>query len=291
MAGRHGNKGVVSLILPEEDMPYLPNGEPIDILLNPLGVPSRMNLGQILEMHLGMAAKELGVYMATPVFDGATVPEIVDALKEAGCDEDGKTELYDGRTGEKFDNRISVGVMYFIKLHHMVDDKLHARSTGPYSLVTQQPLGGKAQFGGQRFGEMEVWALYAYGAAHVLQEMITTKSDDVVGRVKVYEALVKGTPLPKSGVPESFRVLIKEFQALGLDITVLNPEGKFVDFKEIEAAEDDSYLNTDEVDSDIPEEPNEPDSDYTEEDDFDNDLDSIDDAPIEELEAMEGAED
>ena len=292
MAGRHGNKGVVSLILPEEDMPYLPNGEPIDILLNPLGVPSRMNLGQILEMHLGMAAKELGIYMATPVFDGATVPEIVDALKEAGCDEDGKAELYDGRTGEKFDNRISVGVMYMIKLHHMVDDKLHARSTGPYSLVTQQPLGGKAQFGGQRFGEMEVWALYAYGAAHVLQEMITTKSDDVVGRVKVYESLVKGTPLPKSGVPESFRVLIKEFQALGLDITVLNPEGDFVDFKEVEEAEEDSYLSTDEVEqNDLPDTPDEPDEIYEEEDEFDNDLDSIEDAPIEELEAMEGAED
>ena len=291
MAGRHGNKGVVSLILPEEDMPYLPNGEPVDILLNPLGVPSRMNLGQILEMHLGMAAKKLGIYMATPVFDGATVPEIVDALKEAGCDEDGKTELFDGRTGEKFDNRISVGVMYFIKLHHMVDDKLHARSTGPYSLVTQQPLGGKAQFGGQRFGEMEVWALYAYGAAHVLQEMITTKSDDVVGRVKVYESLVKGTPLPKPGVPESFRVLIKEFQALGLDITVLNDEGNFVDFKEVEEEPEDSYLSTDEVESnDVPEISKESEI-YEEEDEFDNDLDSIDDAPIEELEAMEGAED
>ena len=291
MAGRHGNKGVVSLILPEEDMPYLPNGEPVDILLNPLGVPSRMNLGQILEMHLGMAAKKLGIYMATPVFDGATVPEIVDALKEAGCDEDGKTELFDGRTGEKFDNRISVGVMYFIKLHHMVDDKLHARSTGPYSLVTQQPLGGKAQFGGQRFGEMEVWALYAYGAAHVLQEMITTKSDDVVGRVKVYESLVKGTPLPKPGVPESFRVLIKEFQALGLDITVLNDEGNFVDFKEVEEEPEDSYLSTDEVESnDVPEISKESEI-YEEDDEFDNDLDSIDDAPIEELEAMEGADD
>ncbi len=291
MAGRHGNKGVVSLILPEEDMPYLPNGEPVDILLNPLGVPSRMNLGQILEMHLGMAAKKLGIYMATPVFDGATVPEIVDALKEAGCDEDGKTELFDGRTGEKFDNRISVGVMYFIKLHHMVDDKLHARSTGPYSLVTQQPLGGKAQFGGQRFGEMEVWALYAYGAAHVLQEMITTKSDDVVGRVKVYESLVKGTPLPKPGVPESFRVLIKEFQALGLDITVLNDEGNFVDFKEVEEEPEDSYLSTDEVESNDVSEISKESEIYEEEDEFDNDLDSIDDAPIEELEAMEGADD
>ena len=262
MAGRHGNKGVVSLVLPEEDMPYLPNGKPVDILLNPLGVPSRMNLGQILEMHLGMAAKELGVYMATPVFDGANTEEIIDALKEAGVSEDGKSVLYDGRTGLPFDNRISVGVMYFIKLNHMVDDKLHARSTGPYSLVTQQPLGGKAQFGGQRFGEMEVWALYAYGAANILQEMMTTKSDDVVGRVRAYEALVKGTPLPKSGVPESFRVLIKEFQALGLDISVLNKDNEFVDFSEVELEE--------------------------ESDEFDNDLDSIEDAPIEELEAMEG---
>ena len=260
MAGRHGNKGVVSLVLPEEDMPYLPNGEPVDILLNPLGVPSRMNIGQILEMHLGMAAKELGIYVATPVFDGATRNEIIDALKEAGLDEDGKAQLIDGRTGEPFDNRVSVGVMYMIKLHHMVDDKLHARSTGPYSLVTQQPLGGKAQFGGQRFGEMEVWALYAYGAAHILQEMMTIKSDDVVGRVKVYESLVKGTPLPKSGVPESFRVLIKEFQALGLDITVLNEEGEFVDLKDLEEQEEDSFLSTDEFEATEPvvEEPEEP---------------------------------
>ena len=286
MAGRHGNKGVVSLVLPEEDMPYLPNGKPVDILLNPLGVPSRMNLGQILEMHLGMAAKELGVYMATPVFDGANVDEIVDALKEAGVSEDGKSVLYDGRTGLPFDNRISVGVMYFIKLNHMVDDKLHARSTGPYSLVTQQPLGGKAQFGGQRFGEMEVWALYAYGAAHILQEMMTIKSDDVVGRVRAYEALVKGVPLPKSGVPESFRVLIKEFQALGLDISVLNSEGEFVDFKEIEEDEEDNYVAP--VEGEV-EEPEEPVEELDEEvDEFDNDLDSIDDVPFEELEAMEG---
>ena len=244
MAGRHGNKGVISLILPSEDMPYLADGTPVDILLNPLGVPSRMNIGQILEMHLGAAAKKLGIYVATPVFSGAERGEIIDALKEAGIDEDGKTVLYDGRTGEPFDNRISVGVMYMIKLHHMVDDKLHARSTGPYSLVTQQPLGGKAQFGGQRFGEMEVWALYAYGAAHVLQEMMTIKSDDVVGRVKVYEALVKGNPIPKSGVPESFRVLIKEFQALGLDITVLNENGNFVELKDLEELDkDDDLLN------------------------------------------------
>ena len=242
MAGRHGNKGVISLVLPSEDMPYLADGTPVDILLNPLGVPSRMNIGQILEMHLGIAAKKLGIHVATPVFSGAEREEIIDALKEAGIDEDGKTVLYDGRTGEPFDNRISVGVMYMIKLHHMVDDKLHARSTGPYSMVTQQPLGGKAQFGGQRFGEMEVWALYAYGAAHVLQEMMTIKSDDVVGRVKVYESLVKGTPIPKSGIPESFRVLIKEFQALGLDITVLNDKGNFVELKELEESEKDEGL-------------------------------------------------
>ena len=246
MAGRHGNKGVISLVLPSEDMPYTKDGEPIDILLNPLGVPSRMNIGQILEMHLGIAAQKLGIYVATPVFSGATREEIIDALKEAGLDEDGKTILYDGRTGEPFDNRISVGVMYMIKLHHMVDDKLHARSTGPYSMVTQQPLGGKAQFGGQRFGEMEVWALYAYGAAHVLQEMMTIKSDDVVGRVKVYEAIVKGAPIPKSGIPESFRVLIKEFQALGLDISVLNELGNFVDLKELEENEKDGFAPAEE---------------------------------------------
>ena len=244
MAGRHGNKGVISLILPSEDMPYMADGTPIDILLNPLGVPSRMNIGQILEMHLGAAAKELNIHVATPVFSGAEREEIIDALKEAGLAEDGKMVLYDGRTGEPFDNRISVGVMYMIKLHHMVDDKLHARSTGPYSLVTQQPLGGKAQFGGQRFGEMEVWALYAYGAAHVLQEMMTTKSDDVIGRVKVYESIVKGLPLPKSGIPESFKVLIKEFQALGLDITVLNEYGNFEELRDLEEAENDDSSNT-----------------------------------------------
>lgn len=247
MAGRHGNKGVISLILPEEDMPYLPDGRPVDIILNPLGVPSRMNLGQILEMHLGYAAQSLDIHVATPVFDGATREEIIDALKEAGLPEDGKEWLRDGRTGELFDNRIGVGVMYMIKLHHMVDDKLHARSTGPYSLVTQQPLGGKAQMGGQRFGEMEVWALYAYGAAHVLQEMMTIKSDDVVGRVKVYEALVKGTPIPPSSIPESFRVLMKEFQALGLDITILNDKGEFKELKDLEEEEKDIYLTNEEV--------------------------------------------
>ena len=294
MAGRHGNKGVISLILPSEDMPYLADGTPVDILLNPLGVPSRMNIGQILEMHLGIAAKKLGIHVATPVFSGANREEIIDALKEAGIDEDGKTILYDGRTGEPFDNRISVGVMYMIKLHHMVDDKLHARSTGPYSLVTQQPLGGKAQFGGQRFGEMEVWALYAYGAAHVLQEMMTIKSDDVTGRVKVYEALVKGLPIPKSGIPESFRVLIKEFQALGLDITVLNEQGNFVELKDLEEADKDEGIvseNTDKVKSKlVTEESTEEsleefedklDDDYEENDKIEYEDESFDDDDIE----------
>ena len=222
MAGRHGNKGVVSRILPEEDMPFLPDGTPLQIVLNPLGVPSRMNIGQVLELHLGMACKSLGIRIATPVFDGATEQDIKELLVKAGCDEDGKTVLYDGRTGEPFENRISVGYMYYLKLHHLVDDKIHARSTGPYSLVTQQPLGGKAQFGGQRFGEMEVWALEAYGAANTLQEILTVKSDDVVGRVKTYEAIVKGENVPPAGVPESFKVLIKELQSLALDIKVLS---------------------------------------------------------------------
>ena len=239
MSGRHGNKGVISLILPQEDMPYLPDGTPIDIMLNPQGVPSRMNIGQILELHMGMACKKLGVHVATPVLDGASTEDVKAMMKEAGMDEDGKTVLYDGRTGEPFDHRISVGVMYFVKLHHMVDDKLHARSTGPYSLVTQQPLGGKAQFGGQRFGEMEIWALEAYGASHVLQEILTYKSDDVVGRVKVYESIVKGAQLPNPGIPEAFRVLIKEFQALGLDISVINNDDEVVGFKELEMNDED----------------------------------------------------
>ena len=234
MSGRHGNKGVISLVLPEEDMPYLPDGRPVDVMLNPLGVPSRMNIGQILELHLGMAGKRLGVHYATPVFDSATWEDIQEEMKEAGMEPDGKTVLYNGRTGEPFDQRISVGVMYMVKLHHMVDDKLHARATGPYSLVTQQPLGGKAQFGGQRFGEMEVWALYAYGAAHVLQEILTVKADDIVGRVKVYEALVKGKLVNQAGVPESFRVLVKEFQALGLDVQVVDNNDEIVDFNELE---------------------------------------------------------
>ena len=317
MAGRHGNKGVISLVLPSEDMPYTADGEPIDILLNPLGVPSRMNIGQILEMHLGIAAKELGIHVATPVFSGANREEIIDALKEANLDEDGKTVLYDGRTGEPFDNRISVGIMYMIKLHHMVDDKLHARSTGPYSMVTQQPLGGKAQFGGQRFGEMEVWALYAYGAAHVLQEMMTIKSDDVVGRVKVYEALVKGTPIPKSGIPESFRVLIKEFQALGLDITVLNELGNFVELKELEENDKDVFGNSEEktkevvvnqvgaesndemfeeyddafAEEDYESDDFEYDDNSDDDDDFDDDIDEDNfDIPEEELNDLEGDE-
>ena len=232
MSGRHGNKGVISRILPEEDMPFLPDGTPVDIVLNPLGVPSRMNLGQVLEVHLGMAARALGWKVATTVFDGATDEEIQELLKKAGLREDGKTVVYDGRTGEPFDSPITVGVMYMLKLHHLVDDKIHARSTGPYSLVTQQPLGGKAQFGGQRFGEMEVWALEAYGAAYTLQEMLTVKSDDIVGRVKTYEAIVKGENVPEPGVPEGFKVLIKELQSLGLDVRLLSQDNKELELKE-----------------------------------------------------------
>ena len=281
MSGRHGNKGVISLVLPQEDMPYLPDGTPVDIMLNPQGVPSRMNFGQILEIHMGMACKKLGVHIATPVFDGAHIDDIKEMMAEAGMDEDGKTILYDGRTGEPFDHRISVGVMYMIKLHHMVDDKLHARSTGPYSLVTQQPLGGKAQFGGQRFGEMEVWALYAYGAAHTLQEILTVKSDDVVGRVKVYESIIKGQEINQAGVPESFRVLMKEFQALGLDISIINDEGETLQLKEIEEAEDRDDFNStiEEVESPAaPIEDNnddelEDEDDY--EDEFEDDLDDL----------------
>jgi len=237
MAGRHGNKGVIARILPEEDMPFLPDGTPVEVVLNPLGVPSRMNIGQVLETHLGMAAKTLGLYMATPVFDGANEYDVMEALKEAGLDEDGKTILYDGRTGEPFENRVTVGVMYMIKLAHMVDDKIHARSTGPYSLVTQQPLGGKAQFGGQRFGEMEVWALEAYGAAYTLQEILTVKSDDVVGRVKTYEAIVKGENVPEPGVPESFKVLIKELQSLGMDVKILAENEEEIEIQEMEEEE------------------------------------------------------
>ena len=232
MAGRHGNKGVISRVLPEEDMPFMPDGTPIDILLNPLGVPSRMNLGQVLEVHLGGAAKALGWKISTPVFDGATEQDVKEVLKEAGMSEDGKMTLYDGRTGDPFDKPITVGVMYMLKLHHLVDDKIHARSTGPYSLVTQQPLGGKAQFGGQRFGEMEVWALEAYGAAYTLQEILTVKSDDTVGRVKAYEAIVKGENIPEPGVPESFKVLVKELQSLGLDVRLYSEDNQELELKE-----------------------------------------------------------
>ncbi|WJQ07268.1 DNA-directed RNA polymerase subunit beta [Geobacillus stearothermophilus] len=238
MAGRHGNKGVISRILPEEDMPFLPDGTPIDIMLNPLGVPSRMNIGQVFELHLGMAAKKLGLHIASPVFDGATEEDVWNILEEAGMARDAKTVLYDGRTGEPFDNRVSVGIMYMIKLAHMVDDKLHARSTGPYSLVTQQPLGGKAQFGGQRFGEMEVWALEAYGAAYTLQEILTVKSDDVVGRVKTYEAIVKGENIPEPGVPESFKVLIKELQSLGMDVTILTSDEQEINMENFDDDDD-----------------------------------------------------
>ncbi|MGN1408212.1 DNA-directed RNA polymerase subunit beta [Lactobacillus sp.] len=234
MSGRHGNKGTVALVAPVEDMPYLPDGTPVDICLNPMGVPSRMNIGQLLEIHLGRAARALGIHVATPVFDGASEDDVWDLVKEAGVDSDGKTVLYDGRTGEPFHNRVSVGVMYYLKLTHMVDDKIHARSIGPYSLVTQQPLGGKAQFGGQRFGEMEVWALEAYGAAYTLQEILTYKSDDVVGRVKAYEAIVKGERIPKPGVPESFRVLVKELQSLGLDLRVLDSDENEVELRDMD---------------------------------------------------------
>ncbi|QQY79422.1 DNA-directed RNA polymerase subunit beta [Keratinibaculum paraultunense] len=248
MCGRHGNKGVISRILPEEDMPYLPDGTPVEIVLNPLGVPSRMNLGQVLEVHLGLAAKKLGWHVATPVFDGASDQEIMEALRMAGYPESGKIELRDGRTGEKLNNPVTVGYMYMLKLHHLVDDKIHARSTGPYSLVTQQPLGGKAQFGGQRFGEMEVWALEAYGAAHTLQEMLTVKSDDVIGRVKTYEAIVKGDNIPEPGVPESFKVLVKELQSLALDVKLLTEEDDEIEIKEsIDDDIDDLDLMSDEL--------------------------------------------
>ena len=245
MAGRHGNKGVVSRVLPEEDMPFMPDGTPLDIVLNPLGVPSRMNIGQVLDVHLGYAAQALGWKVSTPVFDGANEQDITATLKLAGLAEDGKTDLFDGRTGEKFDSRVTVGYVYFLKLHHLVDDKIHARSTGPYSLVTQQPLGGKAQFGGQRFGEMEVWALEAYGAAYTLQEILTVKSDDVTGRTKTYEAIVKGHNVPKPGVPESFKVLVKELQSLCLDIRVLDKNGDEIELKDDE--DDDSTVYTSET--------------------------------------------
>ncbi|MFR6310885.1 DNA-directed RNA polymerase subunit beta, partial [Anaerofustis stercorihominis] len=234
MAGRHGNKGVISRVVPEEDMPFLPDGTPLEILLSPMGVPSRMNIGQVLEVHLGLACKALGIEIATPVFDGAKEEDIMELLEQAGYSADGKIQLYDGRTGEPFDNRVTVGYMYMLRLHHIVDEKMHARATGPYSLVTQQPLGGKAQMGGQRFGEMEVWALEAYGAAHTLQEILTVKSDDVSGRVKTYESIIKGENIPKAGVPESFKVLIKEFQSLCLDVNVLGERNEIIDIKDDE---------------------------------------------------------
>ena len=279
MAGRHGNKGVISRIMPEEDMPFLPDGTPVDVVLNPLGVPSRMNLGQVLEVHLGAAARLLGWNVATPVFDGASEEDIETMLEVAGLETNGKSVLYDGRTGEPFDKPVTVGVMYMLKLHHLVDDKIHARSTGPYSLVTQQPLGGKAQFGGQRFGEMEVWALEAYGASHVLQEIITYKSDDVVGRVKVYESIVKGEEINQAGVPESFRVLMKEFQAFGLDISIINDKNEELQLKEIEEEEYREDMNTNLDDIELPVRPveDEEESDYDDTDEFEDDLDSMDD--------------
>lgn len=304
MAGRHGNKGVVSRVLPQEDMPYLPDGRPLDIALNPLGVPSRMNIGQVLEVHLGRAADHLGWKIMTPVFDGAHESEIRETLKYAGLDEDGKSIVYDGRTGEPFDNEVTVGYMYFLKLHHLVDDKIHARSTGPYSLVTQQPLGGKAQFGGQRFGEMEVWALEAYGAAYTLQEILTVKSDDIVGRVKTYEAIIKGQNVPKPGIPESFKVLIKELQSLCLDVKVLDKDNEEIDLKQsfdddnmglsIRDAESSAAFETIEIASELADgfEIEQPDlddlddglliddSDDEEEDIFDLDDDPVDDIDI-----------
>ena len=244
MAGRHGNKGVISRILPAEDMPYLPDGTPIDIVLNPQGVPSRMNLGQVLEVHLGEVARTLGVKFATPIFDGASGVDIKELFKISGIREDGKTYIYDGRTGERFDNPVTVGIMYVLKLHHLVDDKIHARSTGSYSLVTKQPLGGKAQFGGQRFGEMEVWALEGYGAAHTLQEMLTVKSDDIKQREKTYLSIVKGENIPKPGIPESFRVLVKELQGLGLNLEMYKENNEEVVLKEDEDLEKDNTIRS-----------------------------------------------
>ena len=278
MAGRHGNKGVISKILPIEDMPHLEDGTILDIMLNPLGVPSRMNIGQVLELHLGYAARELGMYFATPAFDGINSKDLEDIMKEAGMSVDGKQPVISGMTGEYFDSNISVGVMYMIKLAHMVDDKLHARSVGPYSLVTQQPLGGKAQNGGQRFGEMEVWALEAYGAAYTLREILTVKSDDVVGRVKTYEAIVKGQKLPEPGLPESFRVLTKELQALALDIRMLDKDGQEVDARKIEDEErrfPTSIDTTPEQPEVTEEEVAEVEGDFSEDEESFDDLDSV----------------
>jgi DNA-directed RNA polymerase subunit beta len=288
MAGRHGNKGVISRVLPEEDMPFLPDGTPLEICLNPLGVPSRMNLGQVLEVHLGLAARALGWHIATPVFDGASEIDIMDTLEMAKMGRDGKLTVYDGRTGEPFDSPVTVGYMYFLKLAHLVDDKIHARSTGPYSLVTQQPLGGKAQFGGQRFGEMEVWALEAYGAAHTLQEILTVKSDDVVGRVKTYEAIVKGENIPEPGAPEAFKVLIKELQSLALDVKVLSDKNEEIVIKEnIEDDTDDLDIN---IEGREGQEPEEEPEEY-EDDDLDFDLDDIAVIPSLDEDSEEGSDD
>jgi DNA-directed RNA polymerase subunit beta len=291
MAGRHGNKGVVSRVLPQEDMPFLPDGTPLDIVLNPLGVPSRMNIGQVLEVHLGYAAKTLGYKVATPIFDGASYEEIQEELVKAGLDPEGKSWLYDGRTGERFDNKVTVGYVYFLKLHHLVDDKIHARSTGPYSLVTQQPLGGKAQFGGQRFGEMEVWALEAYGAAYTLQEILTVKSDDVTGRVRTYESIVKGMNVPQPGVPESFKVLVKELQSLCLDIKVLDENGAEIELREddeddyqpynddsVYSSGDDEIVSSGYTIEDIDESELDLSEDMVFGDDDDDDIDDIDDS-------------
>ncbi len=288
MAGRHGNKGVVSRILPEEDMPYLADGTPLEIVLNPLGVPSRMNIGQVLEVHLGMAASKFGVKIATPVFDGASEEDISKLLVEAGCNKNGKTTLYDGRTGRPFDNPVTVGYIYFLKLLHLVDDKMHARSTGPYSLVTQQPLGGKAQFGGQRFGEMEVWALEAYGAAYTLQEILTVKSDDIVGRVKTYESIVKGENIPKPGIPESFKVLIKEMQSLGLDIKVMGKNNEEIELKDTDADDyDEPSMDTVEEFKRNMVDDRKEESGFVPEDDsdsiFDDEPDTVDDAELDEF--------
>ena len=280
MAGRHGNKGVISRILPAEDMPYLPDGTPVDIVLNPQGVPSRMNLGQVLEVHLGEVARTLGIKFATPIFDGASGIDIKELFKISGIREDGKTYIYDGRTGERFDNPVTVGIMYVLKLHHLVDDKIHARSTGSYSLVTKQPLGGKAQFGGQRFGEMEVWALEGYGAAHTLQEMLTVKSDDIKQREKTYLSIVKGENIPKPGIPESFRVLVKELQGLGLNLEMYKENNEEVVLKEDEDLEKDNTIRSrDEIvhkhhEDDIAEEIDEED-DEMEEENFEPEFEEI----------------
>jgi DNA-directed RNA polymerase subunit beta len=295
MCGRHGNKGVISMIMPEEDMPFLPDGTPLEVVLNPLGVPSRMNIGQVLEVHLGLAAKKLGWEVATPVFDGAVEDDIWDALEMAGYPRSGKIDLRDGRSGEYFEGPVTVGYMYMLKLHHLVDDKIHARSTGPYSLVTQQPLGGKAQFGGQRFGEMEVWALEAYGAAHTLQEILTVKSDDVNGRVKTYEAIVKGENIPEPGIPESFKVLVKELQSLALDIKIITSDDEVEIIETIDNDDDDLPIDSESlgdlalIEGDM--EGMQIDSDDIEDIDDLDDLGDIDDIDSDELDELDIEED